>query len=155
MTSTCVASAMRLYYMNKDLMSNPIDSRMLLRCKIDGSPSRMLHDLIYAVDHGYLYFWTIIEPSIGIVCACLPTLGPILRKPKAFLTFPRSISGLLGKSHGHDTFIPSRRNLTSMKKPPPTVRDSLFATSNDEISLVKVQAQSDTNTHGTSHPTGS
>ncbi|RAK98789.1 putative integral membrane protein Pth11-like [Aspergillus ibericus CBS 121593] len=52
----CVASIIRIYYMT--FLSNSLDITWIM---------------------GNVFIWSSVEPCIGIVCACLPTLQPLLR----------------------------------------------------------------------------
>ncbi|MCJ1312975.1 hypothetical protein MMC25_006651 [Agyrium rufum] len=57
----CIASVVRLYYLAKYL--NPSYSAT--------------GDITYDITD--IIIWSAIEPCVGIICACLPTLGPIFR----------------------------------------------------------------------------
>ncbi|KAJ5736215.1 uncharacterized protein N7483_001340 [Penicillium malachiteum] len=52
----CVASIMRIYYMS--FLNTDVDVNWIM---------------------GDVFVWSTVEPAIGIVCACLPTLQPLLR----------------------------------------------------------------------------
>lgn len=65
--SACIASFMRIYYMS--FLDEDLDVNWIM---------------------GDVFVWSTIEPSIGILCACLPSLQPLLR-----LT-PNSLKWALG-----------------------------------------------------------
>ncbi|KAJ5263387.1 hypothetical protein N7478_010992 [Penicillium angulare] len=52
----CVASIMRIYYMS--FLNSDVDVNWIM---------------------SDVYVWSTVEPSIGIICACLPTFKPLLR----------------------------------------------------------------------------
>ena len=54
--SVCVASLVRIYYMT--FLSKSVDITW---------------------EMGNVFIWSSVEPCVGIVCACLPTLQPLLR----------------------------------------------------------------------------
>lgn len=54
--SVCVASIVRIYYMT--FLANSVDITWIM---------------------GDVFIWSSVEPCIGILCACLPTLKPLLR----------------------------------------------------------------------------
>jgi len=55
-SSVCVASIVRIYYMT--FLANSVDITWIM---------------------GDVFIWSSVEPCIGILCACLPTLKPLLR----------------------------------------------------------------------------
>lgn len=76
--SVCVASAVRIYVLYQFTQARDITWMM-----------------------GPLFIWSSIEPSVAIVCACLPHLGPLVR-----LTRIRILSGQ-GSKGNHRPFIGS------------------------------------------------
>ncbi|CAI7641208.1 unnamed protein product [Penicillium discolor] len=70
----CIASLIRIYYLT--FLKNSYDYTFVI---------------------GNFFLWSIIEPSIGILCACLPTLYPLLRSTVACMlgTSSKKYSGAL------------------------------------------------------------
>lgn len=56
MHSVCIASIVRIYYMT--FLSDSVDITWIM---------------------GDVFIWSSVEPCIGILCACLPTMKPLLR----------------------------------------------------------------------------
>lgn len=72
--STCITSIVRLYYLVQYL-----------------SPAAQASE-DFTYDLANIIIWSAIEPCFGIICACLPTLGPIFRG--------RSPESLIGRLSG-------------------------------------------------------
>ncbi|KAI0023076.1 hypothetical protein F4780DRAFT_127176 [Xylariomycetidae sp. FL0641] len=45
-----------------------------------------------------IYLWTAVESSVGLICACLPTLGPVIVTANKAIAFVLSEISLLGRS---------------------------------------------------------
>ncbi|KAM0795055.1 hypothetical protein BDR22DRAFT_872508 [Usnea florida] len=71
----CVASAFRIFYYHTTHTSASQD---------------------FTYDSYNIFIWTIIEPCTGVVCACLPTLGPLFQGKYSMESLIGSIRSYLG-----------------------------------------------------------
>ncbi|RAL07847.1 uncharacterized protein BO97DRAFT_428887 [Aspergillus homomorphus CBS 101889] len=76
----CVASLVRIYYMT--FLSRSVDITWVI---------------------GDVFIWSSVEPCIGIVCACLPTLQPLLRHLIKRFSGTRAGRYILGSSGREDS----------------------------------------------------
>ena len=94
--SVCVASAFRIYYFHTTHTSASEDFTCTPPCLrlrvLIGDPA----DLILEDDTYDIFIWTVIEPCMGVVCACLPTLGPLFQGSHSVESFIGSIRSYLG-----------------------------------------------------------
>ncbi|PWY82709.1 integral membrane protein Pth11-like protein [Aspergillus eucalypticola CBS 122712] len=103
----CVASLIRIYYMT--FLSRSVDITWIM---------------------GNVFIWSSVEPCIGIVCACLPTLQPLLR-----YTIQRIFGSRVGRYLGS-----SENKLSGQNKDPPMRRprdwdESLLATQTVRVEM--------------------
>ncbi|KAE8326683.1 hypothetical protein BDV39DRAFT_205598 [Aspergillus sergii] len=100
---------------------------------------------------GDIYLWSTIEPCIGIVCACLPTLNALIRRTTK-LVLGSNAERLFG-SFSLSASRRKRRDRSRSKSRPFQQLDGNEATPNaqlrpeDEIVLTTVSAHSEPNSH--------
>ncbi|KAF2232749.1 hypothetical protein EV356DRAFT_568444 [Viridothelium virens] len=130
----CVASIVRLYYLAIHL--NPSQEEQ--------------EDLTYNL--GDIILWSSVEPCVGVICACLPTLRPVINRQSLYSTIA-SIRGLLslrsGSSDQTDSFLSAQNRFqhTKVQKLRP------FYPMDEEHSLVRqVYGRAATNGGGESLP---
>ncbi|KAH2640469.1 hypothetical protein KXW54_006431 [Aspergillus fumigatus] len=75
----CVASIVRIYFMT--LLSRSLDITWIM---------------------GDVFIWSSVEPCIGIVCACLPTLQPLLKSALKHILGSSLVAGKFGASSSHE-----------------------------------------------------
>ncbi|KXG53583.1 uncharacterized protein PGRI_006330 [Penicillium griseofulvum] len=104
----CIASIVRIYYMT--FLKNSADVTWIM---------------------GDVFIWSSVEPSIGIVCACLPTLHPLLR---SFLARVFGIStGRYAKTSSNQE---SAKKKIFVRKPTPLDWDeSLLSTRDVQVEM--------------------
>lgn len=102
-----------------------------------------------------IFIWTVIEPCLGVICACLPTLGPLFQGRHTLETLLGSIRSYLGigshKNHCK-TSINKSRSFDAWKshtnQPAGTYHempdDAIFLTSIYGRQLEDVQSQNST-----------
>ena len=74
----CVSSAFRIYYFHTTHTSASEDFTCMFSslCTV----LETVKMLISFLDDTYnIFIWTVIEPCMGIICACLPILGPVFQ----------------------------------------------------------------------------
>lgn len=77
--SVCVASIVRIYFMT--FLSRSLDITWIM---------------------GDVFIWSSVEPCIGIVCACLPTLQPLLKSALKHILGSSLVAGKFGASSSHE-----------------------------------------------------
>lgn len=77
--SVCVASIVCIYFMT--LLSRSLDITWIM---------------------GDVFIWSSVEPCIGIVCACLPTLQPLLKSALKHILGSSLVAGKFGASSSHE-----------------------------------------------------
>ena len=97
--------------------------------------------------------WSGLEPTVGVICACLPTLGPIFKR-QTLQSFIQSLNGifLLGSRHSKDSHrsLPILRDQASRKR---QTDQRLFYPMDDEQSLsTTVQPESKHENHSGGFP---
>ena len=74
--SVCVSGALRVYYFVTVQLDPNLDFTCTYIAIAKHTSIREAHT--FSLDDTYnVFIWTSIEPCVGIVCACLPTLGPL------------------------------------------------------------------------------
>ena len=82
--SVCLASIMRLYYIALNLAPATLRNKERqsdVTCKL--CLVQVMSRPTYVrktVNAGNIVLWSVIEPLMGIICACLPTLGPVFQQ---------------------------------------------------------------------------
>ncbi|KAL8734353.1 MAG: hypothetical protein Q9166_001551 [cf. Caloplaca sp. 2 TL-2023] len=85
--------------------------------------------------------WSSVEPSIGIVSACLPIMGPIFRtrltEIRSTSRFSRSKSGTANRSGAPDGGLAAQKNMQTPEKPAPAamVYTKSRDTSDEEMAM--------------------
>ncbi|RHZ57293.1 putative integral membrane protein Pth11-like [Aspergillus thermomutatus] len=82
----CVASIVRIYFMT--FLSRSLDITWIM---------------------GDVFIWSSVEPCIGIVCACLPTLQPLLRSTLKSIFGSSRIAGKFGASSSQEVELDRKR----------------------------------------------
>ena len=130
MCSVCVASIIRLHFLT--FMDGAVDITWTL---------------------SNVYVWSTVEPCVGIICACLPVLQPIIRsamKMEHFIYIRRRMTGVrkpsVRRTSSQNVTLQKRSSHSSHRMTPVDSLDGKpegMRRHNDEIGLVSVAARSE------------
>ena len=96
--------------------------------------AQSVHD--YAWSAAPIYLWTNIEADIGLICACLPAMMPLVRLVRSKLGSKTSLSPLASKAH----------SLSKMKWPRSRASEHVLYTDRDRIAHLRDQIAHSINT---------